>query len=290
MKVLFIGATGLMGSHTIPFLMNKVELTLAANTGVEVAGLPVTKIDITDWEETESVVAAGDANGNKFDAIVYCATANIRENDHHTDEGKRLYYENCIEVNVRGAYHVFEAARRAGIDRAVHIGSNASMMGTPRIPQIGKEVLNQARDLYAATKIFGEQVGRSYAYRQYDWLPDTNRVYESMQVICLRLGQPFFSEEQWLGSRHWRTSQPMYVGDTARAIECALQAPVRFGIYPIISAVDNGWILPEATEELGYTPGWKFTAENTLIKIADDLPPVKEPDEDKKIKVLLTQK
>ena len=266
MKVLFIGATGLVGSHVVPFLKDDFELTLAAINGGTVDGLEVIPVDICDWEAIEKCVKAGTASGEKFDAAVYCATANYRENNHSEPEGLRTYYENCIEVNVRGAYHVFEAASRAEIPKVIHIGSTTSQMGYPRIDHIGAEVINQANDLYAASKIFGEQVGRSYVYppsrRREN--PDEKR---KMQVLCLRLGQPYLSEEHWLKSGHRNTRQPSYVGDIARAIACALRSEVEYGVYPIISAVDDPWILPEAYAELGYTPGWKFTAERTLEDI-----------------------
>jgi len=267
MKVLFIGATGLVGSHVIPFLKDDFDLSLAAYTSGTVEDIDVQAVDICDWEAIETFIKNGTAEGDKFDAVVYCATANYRENNHRDPEGRRLYYENCIEVNVRGAYHVFEAAWRAEVPKVVHIGSTTSQMGRPRIKSIGAEVINQANDLYAASKIFGEQVGRSYVYRPFGKGESRENELQKMQVLCLRLGQPFLSEEQWKRSPHHETRQPAYVGDIAKAIACALRSEVKYGVYPIISAVEGAWILPEATAELGYTPSWKFTEKGTIEKI-----------------------
>jgi nucleoside-diphosphate-sugar epimerase len=264
MKVLFIGATGLIGSHVIPFLKDEFELTLAAINGGTIDGIDVSTVDICDWESIESFIKNGTSNGDAFDAIVYCATANYRENNHREAEGLRLYYENCIEVNVRGAYHVFEAAWRAEIPKVVHIGSTTSQMGSPRIEKIGAEVINQANDLYAASKIFGEQVGRSYVFRPFGKRENRENEPPKMHVLCLRLGQPFLSEEQWMRSPHQGTRQPAYVGDIARAIACALRSDVPYGVYPIISGVDDPWILPEAYAEIGYSPGWKFTEQGLI--------------------------
>lgn len=260
MKVLFIGASGFVGSHVVPFLNGTIDLTLAASSESEVAGLPVTAVDIVDWERTKELLAHGDSTGSPFDTVIYCATASYA----HTHCDKHHYYESCIDVNVRGTYHVFEAARLAGVKRVIHIGSNTAMMGALRVEKVGKEVINQANDLYAATKIFGEQLGRSYAHQPFYKERGTPPLSD-MSVICLRLGQPFVSQEQWLDSRQWRTTQPVHMGDIARAIECALQTQTHFGIYPIISAVNNSWILPEAYEELGYTPGWEFDTDNKTL-------------------------
>lgn len=267
MKVLFIGATGLVGSHVIPFLKDDFDLSLAAINSGTVEGIEVTAVDICDWEAIRDFIAKGPADGETFDAVVYCATANYREHNNREPEGRRLYYENCIEVNVRGAYHVFEAAWRAHVPKVVHIGSTTSQMGRPAPEMIGAEVINQANDLYAASKIFGEQVGRSYVFRPFGKAEMREGENQQMRVLCLRLGQPFLSEEQWEKSPHKHTRQPSYVGDIAKGIACALRSDVQYGVYPIISAVNEPWVLPEATAELGYTPSWRFTEAGTIEKI-----------------------
>lgn len=268
MKVLFIGATGLVGSHVVPFLKDDFDLSLAAYSSGSVEGIDVTAVDICDWEAIETLIKNGTSDGDKFDAVVYCATANYREHKHGDAEGRRLYYENCIEVNVRGSYHVFEAAWRAEIPKVVHIGSTTSQMGRPRVEKVDAEVINQANDLYAASKIFGEQVGRSYVFRPYGKTESREGEAQTMQVLCLRLGQPFTSSEQWENSHYRGTRQAAYVGDIAGAIACALRSEVPYGVYPIVSEVDNPWILPEAYAELGYTPHWKFTQEG-LFEITE---------------------
>ncbi len=266
MKVLFIGATGLIGSHVIPFLKDEFELSLAAISSGTVEGIDVTAVDICDWEAIESFIKAGPTDGDKFDAVVYCATANYRENNHREPEGRRAYYENCIEVNVRGSYHVFEAAWRAKIPKVVHIGSTTSQMGQPRVEHIGAEVINQANDLYAASKIFGEQLGRSYVYPPFGKRESREEDNQTMHVLCLRLGQPFLSDEQWSRSPHKGTRQAVYVGDIAGAIACALRSDIAYGVYPITSEVEDPWVLPEAYAELGYSPHWKFTEDGLIEK------------------------
>lgn len=268
MKVLFIGATGLVGSHVIPFLKDDFELSLAAISSGKVEGIDVSAVDICDWEAIETFIKDGPSDGDKFDAIVYCATANYREHKHSEPEGRRLYFENCIDVNVRGSYHVFEAAWRAKVPKVVHIGSTTSHMGRPRIEKVTAEVINQANDLYAASKIFGEQVGRSYVFRPYGKQESREGETQTIQVLCLRLGQPYISEEQWMSSPFKGTRQPAYVGDIARAIASALRSDVEYGVYPVVSEVDDPWVLPEAYAEIGYSPGWKFTVEG-LVEIAE---------------------
>lgn len=254
MKVLFIGATGLVGSHTVAILKDKFDITPAAIDGGEVAGLPIQQIDIVQWQDIEAAIKNGAADGGKFDAVVYCATANYHNLDRSDAEELRRYYENCIEVNARGAYHVFEAAWRAGVSRVVHIGSMTAMLGRPLYDYIDVGTPDRPNDLYAATKIFGENVGRSYAFRQ----PDSG---QSMKVLCLRLAQPSVEDEPrtlaWVHSNEscgWAVD----IRDIASAIECCLTTDLQYGVYPVVSAADKTFIAPALYAELGYKPQWKY--------------------------------
>jgi uronate dehydrogenase len=263
MNVLFIGATGRVGSHVVPFLKPQFDLTLAAYGAGEVAGLPVVAADICDWEATVALIKAGTANGAPFDAVVYCATADYRGVHKRDAEARRQYFERCIEVNARGAYHVFEAAHRADVPRVVHVGSLTAVLGAPRYEYIDTDTPDRPSDLYAATKIFGENVGRSYAFWPRHFAPGSSRIKAPMQVICLRLGHPFESEAQWRASRFGSSQVAVSMEDIARALERALLSEVRYGVYPVVSQVDDTYIDPALYAELGYEPAW-------LLSVAAD--------------------
>jgi len=254
MNVLFIGATGLVGSHTAPLLAEKFALTCTGLKEGQLAGLPVQPLDICDWDATASFIQNGTNGGEAFDAVIYCATANYHHIRMGDAEERRRYYEQCIEVNMRGAYHVFEAAWRAGITRVVHIGSMTSIMGYPRYESIDTETRDRPNDLYAATKIFGEHVGRSYAFRK----PPSG---QQMKVICLRLAQPTAADDlrtqQWIAHSHY-TAMAVDMRDIALAMECALTTEVQYGVYPLVSGADEPYVDPQAYAELGYVPQWKY--------------------------------
>lgn len=254
MKVLFIGATGLVGSHAVSILKDSFDITPAALGGGEVAGMPVLDIDIVDWNLINSTIQNGTANGGKYDAVVYCATADFHHLDRSDPESMHSYYENCIEVNARGAYHVFEAAWRAGVSRVVHIGSMTAMLGQPRYDYIDVGTPDRPNDLYASTKIFGENVGRSYAFGR----PNSGK---SMKVLCLRLAQPSVEDKprtlRWIHSKSdcgWAAD----VRDIASAIKCCLTTDLQYGVYPVVSIADKEFIAAALYEELGYKPQWKY--------------------------------
>ena len=277
MNVLYIGATGLVGSHVVPFLTAKFHLTLTGYTTDEVNGMEVLPLDLTQWDATEALIQKGAANGAPFDAVVYCATANYRENNQSDPDGRHRYFENCIEVNARGAYHVFEAAWRARVPRVVHIGSMTSVLGAPSYEYIDAETRDRPNDLYAATKVFGEHVGRSYVFRPRRRRRETNtEPVQTMQVLCLRLGQPFSGENHWRRSPHKPSRLAAHMEDIAQAIECALLTDIPYGIYPVVSEVENPLVDPELYAELGYKPLWRFDSTGVERK-EDHAPSPNEP-------------
>jgi uronate dehydrogenase len=259
MNVLFAGATGIVGQQVVPILRREFDLSLIARGSGQVAGQPVIDVDITDFEALESVVQAGTARGERFDAIVNCAIAPYRGVEKESPEGRHRYAENCIEVNARGAYHLYEVAARARVPRVVFISSMTAVIGPPRYDFIDKNADTKPLDIYACTKVFGENIGRYYAYRSEDEGP-------RLRVICLRLGSPYkgfkASDETW--SQRRKRLLPSHFEDIACGIRLALKANIQYGIYPIVSDSDTPYVDPSLSAELGYSPSWRFTSEGMV--------------------------
>jgi nucleoside-diphosphate-sugar epimerase len=256
MKVLFIGATGVIGRQVVPILKEQFELTLVARGGGEIAGLPANDLDITDFEATEALVKAGDANGEPFDAIVNCAIAPYKNKDLKIREVRHAYAEDCIEVNARGAYHIYEAAARAEVPKVVYIASMTAVLGHPFPDFIDESTRDHPANIYASAKLFGEHVGRYYAYRH-------ENEGANLQVICLRLGQPYRNftrhDEKW--PERSNRGLVSHFEDIAQGIQLALELDTKYGVYPIISASDTPFVDPKLYAELGYSPRWTFTSE-----------------------------
>jgi uronate dehydrogenase len=251
MRVLFVGATGVIGRRVVPLLADRFDLKLAARRPDEAAGLPLETGDITDFAQCRRMV-------QDADAVVNCAIARYTRPDGSPlrldDLDERMAYnKDGIEINVRGAYHLYEAAWRAGIGKFVFIGSMTVWMGKPDYPRVAADTPRRPREFYACTKLFGENLGRVYA------------VNHGMQVLCLHLGQPYPidhpQEPEWLADPRTRGVM-VAIGDIAQAIECALNAPEpAFAAYPIVSASDAPWIDTSSAQEIGYRPRFFFTQE-----------------------------
>ena len=85
-------------------------------------------------------------------------------------------FEEIAGPNLHGAFHVFEACRRAGVKRVVFASSNhASGMYPVGVPLDGDQP-PRPDGLYGASKVFGEALGRMYVERF------------GLSVVCLRIG------------------------------------------------------------------------------------------------------
>ena len=80
------------------------------------------------------------------------------------------------DANIDGTLHVFEAARRHGIERVVYASSNHAVGFTPNAEEMPADLPARPDTLYGVSKIFGEALGRYYSDRY------------GLRVACLRIG------------------------------------------------------------------------------------------------------
>jgi len=72
---------------------------------------------------------------------------------------------SAFDGNVRGIFHVLEAARILGVPRVRFTSTTATYGLDLEGPTIGDRTLQRPSTLYGATKLFGELLGRFYATR-----------------------------------------------------------------------------------------------------------------------------
>ncbi len=159
-RVLVTGAAGAVGQPICRYLLTR---------GHHVRGFdrrPMPELDdvrVADLIDREAVRAAAEG----MDAIIHLGA--------YPDEADFL--ENLIEPNVRGLYHVCDAARQSSVTRLVLASSVQTISGhfpaegTIRVAD-GPKPVNH----YALTKVWMEQMGEMYA-----------RCY-GLSVINVRIG------------------------------------------------------------------------------------------------------
>src|SRR5574341_1093108 len=171
--VLITGAAGKVGRIIRSELSQLYELRL-----LDVSPIPDAANALVGDVNDEHVLDQAMAD---VDAVIHLA-ANARV---HAD------FDNLLDANIKGTYHVYEAVRHNGVKRVVLAGSNHSVeyhspllqlpnwKETERFPiSLPLTIDSPARpdSLYGVSKIFGEALARYYA--------DAFRV----SSVCLRLG------------------------------------------------------------------------------------------------------
>ena len=140
--------------------------------------------------------------------------------------------------NVVGTWAVFEAARRAGVPKLVFASTGQTVAGNPPGAIVRPDSPPRPISVYAATKLFGEALGRYYADQH------------AMKVACLRIGwvvvadSPLFATEPTL-PQAWCSP-----GDLARLVLAALDSDEPYAVVLAVSP-------PGATAEGTANPyGW----------------------------------
>src|SRR3954468_9429626 len=214
------GARGQIGSVLRPALRTDVEeLRLSDLAEIDDLVAPETSVaaNLTDFDAVTRAVEG-------VDAVIHLGAV--------PDEAP---FERIAGPNLHGAYHVFEACRRAGVKRVVYASSShATGMYPVGVPLDGSYP-PRPDGLYGASKVFGEALGRMYVDRF------------GLSVVCLRIGsfQPRPRERRELST--WISH-----ADTVRLVRAALPAAVDFAIVYGASANTRRWWPPDAA--IGYAP------------------------------------
>ena len=160
-RVLITGARGRIGTVLRPALrVGLSELRLSDLSEPDDLVSPETFVaaDLTDQAAVQAAV-------DGVDAVVHLGAVPTETS-----------FEAIAGPNLHGAFHVFEACRRAGVRRIVYASSNhATGMYAPGEPLDGDQP-PRPDGLYGASKVWGEALGRLYVDKF------------GLEVVCLRIG------------------------------------------------------------------------------------------------------
>src|SRR5437763_13405553 len=176
--------------------------------------------DLADLAEVEAAVAG-------VEGIVHLGGFSV--------EGP---WDTILKSNIIGCYHLFEAARRQGVERVVFASSNHVVGFYPRRRRIGTEVAVRPDSRYGASKAFGEALAALYAYKH------------GLRVTCLRIGNVSDVPADRGRLSIWVAPQ-----DLLQLIRIGLEHPdIRHEIFYGASDNARGWWDNSAAFRLGYRP------------------------------------
>jgi uronate dehydrogenase len=251
--ILVTGATGEVARGVVPLLEPQLPLRLLA---LESPGGDPRRVqaDLLDWH------ALGKAM-NGATAVLHLATASGHSGTYEDD----AFNDRRFDVNVKGTFHVFEAAHRLGVKRVVHVSSvmvtwgHAKQRGGFLVPG---DASPHPVGTYALTKVLGERIAEHYSRAH------------GMEVIVLRIAAPLDINDPALSGKRVRPQQVPFP-DLAQAFTKALTVPLDgFHIVTVVGESSQRiWDLEPAQRILGFTP--RIRLDDLGVTFADpfDVPP-----------------
>ena len=234
MNVLMVGAAGYVGRKLAEGLGRYHSLRLA-----DIA--PISGDDrstVVDIRELDQVLAVMKG----MDAVVHSAIASTRHG-----EIPEEFDSERFDINVKGTYHVLEAARRCGVRRVVCTSSLTVVHGHGKEKYIGPDTPENPSGIYGLTKYLNERICRFYG-ENYD-----------MSVICLRIAHPVDPDDPGPKARGVSPQSPAFP-DLVRAYKLALEVPHEgYDLSQIVGECSKRrWDLSKAERVLGYGPEYNF--------------------------------
>lgn len=229
--VLVTGATGEVARGVVPFLEKDFQLRLLS---LDPPGDDPRRIqaDLLDWDALARAMSG-------VGSVLHLAVAPGHAGPYEEDQFNDLRFD----VNVKGTFHVFEAARRAGVRRVVYVSSLMVVWGYGGGALVPGDAEPRPAGTYALTKALAERIARQFA----ETAP--------MEVITLRIAAPLDVGDAGLRGRRVRPQQ-VPVPDLAQAFAKALTVPLaRYEVVTIVGESSRRvWDLDPARRVLGYHP------------------------------------
>lgn len=165
-------------------------------------------------------------------------------------------WSSLLPANIVGTYHLFVAAKTAGVRRVIYASSIHAVSGYPIDVQVKTSEPVNPGDLYGVSKCFGEALGRYMAEQ------------EGLSVIALRIGafQPISVAQMSKNS----SLLDAFVSERdlhQLIVRCVDDDRLKFAIFHGLS--NNRFKrldITDAREAVGYAPQDDLAAENPQLK------------------------
>lgn len=233
--VLVTGATGEVARGVLPTLAQHFTLRLLAPDAAADDPRSV-RADLLDWDALARALRG-------VDAVLHLAVASGHSGVYEDD----AFNDRRFDVNVKGTFHVFEAARRAGVRRVVHVSSLMVVWGHGTAALVPGGAAPRPVGTYALTKALSEEIAHHYAHAH------------GLEVLTLRVAAPLDLDDPRLRDKPVRPQQTPFP-DLAQAFVQALTVPLTG--YEVVTIVGESsrriWDLEPARRVLGYAPRYRL--------------------------------
>ena len=230
-RVLVTGAAGRIARSFVAAYGDRYALRLAAHRPERLDGeaepRDVVPLELGDLESCRAACRG-------MDVVLHLAA---RANPN-------IAFEELLEANIRGVYHIFRAAADAGCARVVFGSSGRAVRGYPPDVAVRPDMAVCPIDIYGAAKCWGEALAHYFS------------ASEGLSCICVRIGA--FWGKHRVGSRPGRNvmSRLITPRDCDQLLWRCIEAEgIRFAIvHGISNNREKTLDITSARELLGYEP------------------------------------
>lgn len=147
-------------------------------------------------------------------------------------------FEEILEANIKGAFHLYEGARRHGIKRVVFASSNHVIGFHKQGEVLDADSPRRPDSYYGLSKAYGEDLSRFYFDRY------------GIETACLRIGSSFPEPKDRRMLTTWLSYR-----DLTELVRCCLFAPkLRHTIVYGMSANRDKWWDNSKAAHIGFHP------------------------------------
>lgn len=227
-KVLITGAAGDIGRYLTEHLGADYDLLLTDIRDLEQPGEhPFVKCDLVELDKLRELCRG-------IDTVLHLGA----------NRDYLASWEELLEPNIIGAYTIFQAAYDAGCRRLIFASSCHTVLGYPIDVQAHTHMPVRPKNLYGATKVWGEALGRYYADL-------------GLSTICVRIGWAMKKGNQNLTLQNNNLHLVLTYEDMALLFSCCINAPDDLQFLIVNGLSNNRWKrldISNANEVLGYQP------------------------------------
>lgn len=221
-RLLLTGAAGALGRVLRPAMRAHASI------------LRVSDIEPMDVEGSDEVVVCDLADKAGTDALVAGCDAIV----HLGGISVERPFEEIIESNIRGTFHLYEGARRHGVKRVVFASSNHVVGFHRQDEHLETDCERRPDGYYGISKAFGEDLSRFYFDRY------------GIETVCLRIGSAYAAPKDQRMLSTW-----LSFGDLEALVGRSLLAPeVGHLIAYGMSANPSVWWSNAKAARLGFEP------------------------------------
>lgn len=213
------------------------------------------KAPMADAREGEEVVPCDLADKKAVDELVRGCDAVV----HLGGVSVEKSFEEVLEGNIRGVFHVYEGARRHGVKRVVFASSNHVIGFHRQGDMLDEDSPRRPDGYYGLSKSYGEDLSRFYFDRY------------GIESACLRIGSSFPEPKDRRMLVTW-----LSYDDLTELVRCCLTVP-KLGHTIVYGASDNRdkWWDNAKVAHLGFRP--RDSSEPFRAKV-ESQPPLAEDD------------